>query len=241
MARMLQRHRDQREEERGADRRHRERPGQREADQHQERELHRSGMAEVLRPPLADARQVLDPHQAERQDERFDAIGIDERRRERGEAEQRPGARRCETRSGWGLRQRLERERPDQHEAEDEAAMHVRPQGHQRGERERRRAAAIAGGEEAGAPGGCNRQRQHMRAREQARRQEPETEPDGRDERRAAKLARRAQADDQRGAGRGGAGHEHNAAPTAEAEGKRQQHFATAIRAQPTARPASNG
>ena len=136
-----------------------------------------------------------------------------------------PGARCRQTRSGWGLRQRLERERPDQHEAEDEAAMQVRPQGHQRGKRERRRAAAIAGGEEAGAPGGRNRQRQHMRARQQARRHQPETEPDGRDERRAAKLARGAKAHDQRRAGRGGAGHEHNAAPAAEAESERQQYF----------------
>ena len=52
--------------------------------------------------------------QPERQDERFDAIGIDERRRERGEAEQSPAARRRETRAGRGFDQRLERERPDQ-------------------------------------------------------------------------------------------------------------------------------
>src|SRR5271169_5204546 len=97
------------------------------------------------------------PDQPERQDERFDAIGIDERRRERGEAEQSPGARGCETRSGLGLGKSLEPERPDQKETEDETAVHVRPRSHQHNEDEGWRAAAIARVEQPGAPRGCDR------------------------------------------------------------------------------------
>ena len=55
------------------------------------------------------------------------------------------------------------------------------------------------------------------------------------------KLARRAQAHDERRGGCRGAGHEHDPAPNAKAEGERQQALRTAIRGQPTARPASNG
>jgi hypothetical protein len=103
--------------------------------------------------------------------------------------------------------------------------MHVRPRGYKRDKRERRRAAAIARGQEPGAPCGGDRQGQHVRARQQAHRHEPKTEPDGREERRAAQFARGGQADDQRGAGRGGAGNERDPGPTAEAESKRQQRL----------------
>ena len=103
--------------------------------------------------------------------------------------------------------------------------MHVRPRGHHEDERKRRRAAAIARGEKAGAPCGRKRQRQHVRTREQARGHEPKAEADGRDQRRAAKIARGGEADDQRRAGRGGAGQKYDAAPTAEAEGERDEHF----------------
>ena len=93
------------------------------------------------------------------------------------------------------------------------------------GERKRRRAAVVARGEEPGAPGRGDRQRKHVRAREQAHCHEPQAEPDRHDERPAAKVARGAEAHDQGGARRGGAGQEHDAAPSAEAEGERQQDF----------------
>ena len=64
---------------------------------------------------------------------------------------------------------------------------------------------------------------QNVRAREQARRYEPEAEPDGHDEGGAAKFARGAQADDQRRAGRRGAGQDDDAAPPGEAERAGQQ------------------
>jgi len=71
-----------------------------------------------------------DRHQAERKDERVDPIRIDERGGERRESERRPRARGYETRSDRRFRHRLERKRPDQHEANDEAAVQVRPCGH---------------------------------------------------------------------------------------------------------------
>ena len=225
MAHMLKRHDDEEDEKRRPDQRRRDGPPQRKADQHDERDLHRPDMAEVLRLPLADARQVLDAHQMERKDERLNAVRVDERGGERGEAEQRPSAQGGETRSGGRLRDRFERERPDERQAEDEAAVHVRPGDHQGGERERRRAIAVARGEEPGAPGGRQRQRKQMRAREQARRHERQAQHDRHDERRPAQFARGAQSHDQRRARRGGAGHEHDAAPSPEAERERQQDF----------------
>ncbi len=164
-------------------------------------------------------------HQAERKEERLDPVGIDERRGERGESERRPAARGLKTRFGRRLRHRLERERPDQHEAEDEAAVHVRPRRHQRGEPERRGAAVIAGGDEPGAPGRGNRQRQHMRPSKQVRRHERKPDRDDRHERRASKVARRGQPHDQRRGRDGGASQQRDAAPSAKTERKRQQNF----------------
>ena len=123
------------------------------------------------------------------------------------------------------LRYRLERERPDQQKAEDEAAMHVRPGSHQRDEPERRWTATSARSDEAGAPSGYEREGQHMRPREQARGHERQADRDGRDERRAANLARNGQAHDQRRNRSGSASQQRDATPSAEAEGERQQNF----------------
>src|SRR5580704_7190179 len=116
-------------------------------------------MAEVLRLPFADARQVLDRHQSEREEERVHPIRIKERGGERGESERRPRARGYETRSYRRLGHRLERERPDQHEAEDESAVHIHPRNHERREPKRRRTATIARRDKPGAPGGGERER----------------------------------------------------------------------------------
>jgi hypothetical protein len=134
-------------------------------------------------------------------------------------------ARGREARTGWRRSHRLERERPDQYEAKDEPAMHVRPCSHERSEPERRRAAAIAYGDERGAPGGGERERQDMGPRKQVRRQKRKPNRDGRDERDTAKFARRVHSDDQRRDCDGGAGQHHDAAPSAETKGKRQKDF----------------
>ena len=89
----------------------------------------------------------------------------------------------------------------------------------------RRRAAAIARRDKPGAPGGRERERQHMGPREQVRGQERKADRDGCDERGAAKFTRRAQSDDQRRKRSGRAGQQHDAAPSTDAKGKRQQNF----------------
>ncbi len=130
VARMLERHGDEADEGRRADQRHRDPPRQRKTEKQQQRDLHRPDMAEILRLPFADARQVVDAHQAEGKQQRLDSIRIDERRRQRSKAEQRPIPQCCEARYARRRVERLECERSDQRQAEDETAMHVRPGDH---------------------------------------------------------------------------------------------------------------
>jgi hypothetical protein len=83
----------------------------------------------------------------------------------------------------------------------------------------------VTGIEKTRAPNSDQGQRQNMRAREQAPGHKPEAEREGGDERQATKRECGPRPNDQRGAGGGGAGQQHDAAPTTEAEGKGQQDF----------------
>ena len=223
MARMFERHGDEAGDQRGADRRRRQRPCQRKAEEEDQRDLHRPDMAEVLRSPFADARQVLHAHQPERKDQRLDAIRVDERGADRREAEQRPGSQDRNPRPSRGRGDGLECERPDQREAENEAAVHVRPQGHQRREQERRRGVPVARFHEPDGPCRDDGQRQHMRAREQIGQPKRDAERDRDPERRAGQVARDPEPHDQRRARRGGGGQKGDAAPSAGAEGGGQE------------------
>ena len=200
----------------GSNERRRHRPRQRECQKGQQRRLERPHRAEILRAPFADARKVLDAHEAEGKRQRLEAVRIDEGGDHRRACESRPGPRRRKSAARLGLEHGLGGEGNDEREPEDEAAMQVRPEDHQRREPVRRRAAPVARLEQADDPEGHHRQGQHMRAREQARNPEPDPERRDDPERRAFEVAGDAQAHDERRAARRKARQDDDAAPTRE-------------------------
>jgi hypothetical protein len=70
---------------------------------------------------------MLDAHQPEREDQRLASERVDERGGDRGRGEQGPAASHPKPRAGRRRQNRLEGEGRDQREAEDEAAVQVRP------------------------------------------------------------------------------------------------------------------
>ncbi len=160
-------HPGEEQDQENARRRQREAAKQADRDQAENRGFERGERGEIRRHPFGDDRQQLaEIEDVGRAEQRAPAIGRDAGSKHGRDAEQEPACEQPDLLAGIESPDRLERHRPDQREAEHEAAMQVRPQRHQRQPIPGRRALAIGRRHQHADPRDHHGQRHDMRPRQ---------------------------------------------------------------------------
>ncbi len=128
-----------------------------------QRQLQRRDMAEVRTLPLGDVLQIGHHHDPDRIDQGLQTMRGDHRRGGRGQAEQAPADQRLDPPARLSLQHRLQGEWADQRQAEQEAAMQIGPEDHQRQQLPARRLAGLPRPQQLHGPERQDRQGQEMR------------------------------------------------------------------------------
>ena len=124
--------------------------------------------AEIGRHPFRDhGQQLAEVQDFRRAQQRVPAIGCAAAGRERGDAEQRPSPGQRHAVLGSTGPERFQPDRSDQRQSQHEAAMQIGPQRQHRQQQPRRRRAAIGGRHQPAEECHHERERQHMRPRQE--------------------------------------------------------------------------
>src|SRR5277367_6350761 len=119
---------DQAEQQQQAHWREAQRLGQREGDQREQRQFQRAGVGEILWLPFLDPREIRQLGQLQRKQQPLDPERRDQRRHQARNPEQRPIREDGNAPPYRRQKERFQRERANQREAEREAAVQIGPQ-----------------------------------------------------------------------------------------------------------------
>ena len=212
---------------------HSHRPGEGDEQAGQDGHLKGADLGEVGGRPLADVGETRHVHQVQREEQGVETVRADQWHGRGGQAEAAPAQHDGPAPGGPGAQQGLQGEGTDQRQAEEEAAVQVGPERHQRQEPPAGRAVLGPGPDQFGGPELKDRHRQDVRPRQQAAGPQKEAEHQQGHPRQAGEPAAEVAGEQPGGEPHGGGGEQHHAAPAGKAERPAQQHLGQPLVGEP--------